>query len=243
MDDIKYMLKPDWVSWQDIKECMIKAHDPLRKKGVIMQNQTMTAEEFEMEYKNAFCFVALNGKDVVGTCALKIVKVNRWWHKGDTLYHFGDAIVPEFRGSDVYFGLQKIRSDFEKDTGIRVIYFNTEENNKLVQKLNLKKGAKRVKLFASSKTWYYSVVMARWLDGCPLSDCYCNLRYKLSNFLVKMTWKPGRIIRFIPMRDSDFRKIHDKYQLCSNVMSDEDFCKKLGVDYKKYKSWVNRHIK
>lgn len=239
MEEIQYMLKPDWLSWQDIKDCMIKAHGPLRKKGVMMQNQTMTVEEFEKEYEKASCFVALKGKEVVGMSSYRVMTVNMWCHKGDVIYTFGDAIIPEFRGTDVYFGLQKIRLDSIKKSGIRILMFNTEENNKLVQKLNIKKGAKRVKFYASSKTWYYSVVMARWLDGCPYSDRWCDTHYKWSKLIVKLIWKPGRFIRFLPMKDSDYMKIYSHYQLCSHEMTLETLCQKYGISYKKYMKWLN----
>lgn len=242
MDDFVYMLKPDWVSWQDIKNCMVKAHEPLRKKGVMMQNQTMTIEDFEKEYKDAFCFVALKEKEVVGMCSYKIVKVNMWWHKGDIIYPFGDAVIPEYRGTDVYIELMRARLEHIKKSGIGILFFNTEENNKLVQKLNMKKGAKRLKLYASSKTWYYSVVMAKWLNGCPYSDKYCDFRYKLSCLIVKAIWKPGRIIRFLPMKNSDYRKVYDRYLLCAKEMNEETFCQKMDINFRKYIKWKSRYI-
>ena len=241
MEEIQYMLKPDWVTWQDIKDCMIKAHEPLRKKGVMMQNQTMTVEEFEKEYENASCFVALKGKEVVGTSSYKVRKVKMWWHKGEVVYTFGDAIIPEFRGTDIYIELQRIRYDHIKKTGIRILMSNTEENNNLAMKLNKRRGAKQVKFYASPKTWYYSVVMARWLDGCPFSDRYCVFQYKLSRFLVKTIWKPGRIVRFLPLRDADYQKVFDHYQLCANEMSEEDFCRKVEINYNRYLKWKKRH--
>lgn len=206
-----------------------------------MQNQTMTIEEFEKEYENASCFVALKGKEIVGMCSYKVMTVNMWCHKGDIIYTFGDAIIPEFRGTDVYFGLQKIRLDSIKKSGIRIFMFNTEENNILVQKLNIKKGAKRVKFYASSKTWYYSVIMAKWLDGCPYSDRYCDIHYKWSRLFVKLIWKPGRIVRFLPVKDSDCQKVFDHYQLCANEMSEEDFCRKVQINYNRYLKWKKRY--
>jgi len=47
MDGINYMVRPDWVTGSDIKACLMKAHDPNRSKGVVMQNQIMTPEELE----------------------------------------------------------------------------------------------------------------------------------------------------------------------------------------------------
>lgn len=199
MEEIQYMLKPDWVSWAAIKECFIKAHESNRKKGVVMQNQFMTPEEFENYYKNAYFFVALRGEEVIGTSAFFIRKMNKWWaRKENVIYNCADAIIPEYKGTDVYFELMSLRNKYIKETGIRIIQSDTEENNTMILKINKKKGGKQVKLYASPKTWYYSVVMVRWLDGCPYSDWYCNFRFKLSSFIVKLIWKPGKKVRFLP---------------------------------------------
>lgn len=243
MDDILYILKPDSVSWQDIKDCMVKAHEPNRKKGIVMQNQSMTADELGAYLKNAYCFVALKDNKVVGTYSYIIKKVKMWWAKGDVAYTFSLAIIPEYRGTDVYFGLQKVIMQNIKKSGIRIIMSDTEEHNQIAQKLNLKKGAKLVKMYASPKTWYYSVVMARWLDGCPYSDRYCNFRYKISEFMVKTIWKPGKIIRFLPLRDSDYQKLFHHYQLCSDMISAEDFCKKIDINYNRFIRWGQHHNK
>ena len=36
MSDIKYMEKPDWVSWDSIKECLVSGHEYNRKRGIYM---------------------------------------------------------------------------------------------------------------------------------------------------------------------------------------------------------------
>ena len=186
MDEIQYMLKPDWVSWAAIKECFVKAHESNRKKGVVMQNQFMTPEEFEQNYKDAYFFVALHGEEVIGTSAFIIRNLNQWYVKGKVIYNCADAIIPEYKGTDVYTDLLAYRAKYIEKTGIRIMMFDTAEDNKLVQKLTAKKGGKKVKLYASPKTWYYSVVMVKWMDGCPYSDWYCNFRFKLSCFIVKL---------------------------------------------------------
>jgi hypothetical protein len=201
MDEIQYMLKPDWVSWAAIKECFIKAHESNRKKGVVMQNQFMTPEEFEKAYKDAYFFVALHGEEVIGTSAFFIRKMNKWWARNKkVIYNCGDAIIPEYKGTDVYTDLLAFRAKYIEKTGIRIMWFDTAEDNKLVQKLTMRKGAKKVQLYASPKTWYYSVVMVKWMDGCPYSDWYCNFRFKLSSFIVKLIWKPGKKVRFLPSK-------------------------------------------
>ena len=195
MDDIQYILKPDWIKLEDIQKCMYRAHEPNRKKGVVMQNQFLCIEDFEKLYKDALCFVALRGNAVIGTCSYKVVNINTWWKKGKVIYNFGDAIEPEYRGTKVYFKLQELRSKSINESGIRIIQSDTAENNLMVQKISHVKGGKVVKFHSFKDVPYYSVVMVRWLDGCPYSDRYIHFRFKLSKFLTKLVFKPGRKVR------------------------------------------------
>lgn len=197
MEEIKYVLKPNWVTGAEIKTLLLKAHEPNRKKGIVMQNQFMTPEQLDEYLKDVNCFVALKGEKLVGMMCYKIIKCNQWWAKGqNVIYNCLDAIIPEFKGSDVYFELRSLREKSIKETGLRIIQFATEENNVMVQKICVKRGGKLVRFIASPSTNYYSIVMVKWLDGCPFSDKYINFRFKLSKFLTKLVYKPGKVRRF-----------------------------------------------
>lgn len=243
MGDIKYMLKPDWVSWDSIHNCIMKAHETNRKSGFCMQNSTMSVQELEDYLKDDYCFVAILNDKVIGTNSLKKVKSSLWFAKGDIGYECLTAIDPEYRSTGAYFGLKQLRTNFAKKIGIKILMFDTHEDNKNIQAIDLKFGFKYVRYYASPKTWYYSVVMVRWLEGCPYSDWYCSFRFNLSKFLVRLIWKPGRILRFLPLRNCDYQKIHDNFQLCSNVMSAEEFCKKIDINYSRFIKWGKRHNK
>ena len=163
-----------------------------------MLNQEMTVDELQNKLQDGLCFVALEGDKVIGTGSTIIKKGNRWWSRGRRVaYNCLDAILPEYQGTDVYFGLREIRSQYLKKAGVDIIQFNTAEHNKVVQKIALKRGAKYVMYSATGKgANYYSVIMANWLNGCPFSDRFCNFMFKLSKFVVKAIWKPGYKLRF-----------------------------------------------
>lgn len=237
MGNIKYMLKPEWVSWESIHECIAKAHETNRKNNFSMQNSSMSVQELKDYLKGGYCFVAIQENKVIGTNSLKVVKSKHWWTKGKIGYECLTAIDPEYRNTGAYFGLRKIRTEFAKSLGVGVLQFDTSEDNRTVQMIDLKFGFRYVSYFASPKTWYYSVVMVKWLDDCPYSKWYCNLRFTITKFLVRLIWKRGHIIRFLPLRNDDYQKIHDKYQLCSDVMSKEEFCKRLGIKYDRFIKW------
>lgn len=202
MSDIKYMLKPEWVSWNAIKECLVLAHESNSQKGFSMYNSTMSAHELEEYLKDGYCFVAIQGDKVIGTNSLKICKTKAWWSTGSVGYECLTAITPEYRNTGAYFGLRKIRTEYAKKIGIKILQFDTHEDNKNVQMIDQRFGFKYVRYCAFPMTDYYSVVMVKWLDGCPYSDWYINFRFKLSKFLTKLIFKPGRKFRFNIWRDS-----------------------------------------
>lgn len=195
MGEIKYMLKPDWVSWDAIAECQYQAHLRNRKKGLNMSCQNMTGEDLKNNLKSAYCFVALDGEKVVGTDSFIIRTINLFGKK-NICYHCYNAILPEYQGTDIYFKLTEIKNKERKKHDIYLMYFDTAESNKLVQKLNKKSGFKYIKYKAFDNTNYYSVYMAKWTKKCPFPDWFLNSVFKLSEIYVKTRFKPGRIKRF-----------------------------------------------
>lgn len=200
MDEIKFMEKPEWVSWEDVSECIYRSHQTNKSHGFEMVNANITADELKSDLKEGHCFVALEGNRVVGTASIKFFKNKRkWWTKDMVAYYCYDAILPEYRGTDVFFGLNEIRRLCFKQSGVRIHQFHTAEYNKTVLKINEKGGFKKVQYAPTGKgAKYYSVTMVKWMDGCPYSDWFINLMFNLSKFVAKTFWTPGYKLRFWP---------------------------------------------
>ena len=198
MNEIKYMVKPDWISWDEVQECQRKAQETNNKKGFQMQVQTITGEDLRKGVGDGYCFVALDGEKVVGTVSLIFKKSKySWWTRKEVAYTCYDAILPEYRGTDVFFGLESIRNKYIADSGVRIRQCNTAEQNKTVIKLCKRAGYKVVRYSATGKgANYYSVIMVLWEEGCPFSDYFINFMFKLSKFIIKTIWKPGYKLRF-----------------------------------------------
>lgn len=198
MKEFQYMLKPDWVTWDSIMECINKSHKVNDNRGFHMTNQDMGAGELQKHLQKGCCFVALDEKKVIGTCSTIIKDGNRWWSHGKKIaYNCLDAVLPEYQGTDVFFELRALRSQYIKEAGVNLIQFNTAEQNKVIQKLALKRGAKYVMFSATGKgASYYSVIMAEWINGCPYPDWYVNFFFKISKYIIKAIWKPGYKLRF-----------------------------------------------
>ncbi len=184
--DIQFMEKPDWVSWEDVCECIRKANVVNDKKGFHMTFADISPEKLENKMQEGKCFVALHNNRVVGMDSFRIHNLKKWYLRGKVIYHSYSAILPEYRGTDVYFGLSELKGKKVKETGIRVYQFNTAEQNKTVLKINAKYGFKPVVFRPTAKgANYYSITMLKWEDGCPFPDWFLNFMFNLSKFFSK----------------------------------------------------------
>lgn len=184
------MEKPDWVSWEDILTCIHEAHTVNGNKGFTMTAQYMTMEKFRQRLGDGHCFVALVGNKVIGVTTVRFIKSRRWCTWGKMVAYNGlDGVLKEYQGTDVFLSLNALRYKCIKDSGIRIVEFNTAEHNEVVIKRNLKQGAKLVQFAHArlAKDKYYSVVIIKWLDGCPYPDWLCNFMFKLSKIAVKLS--------------------------------------------------------
>jgi hypothetical protein len=198
MEKIQYIEKPDWISWDAIHECLVQSHQVNAQEGLHMTNQDLTGEALKKKLAGGYCFVALEGNKVVGVFGLKILVGKKWWSwKKKVAYNCLDGILPDYQGTDVYFGLNDLRMKYIKNSDVDMIQSNTAENNWRVRKICKVKKFKTVQYSATGKgADYYSVIMVKWLHGCPYSDRFINLMFKISKFVVKTIWKPGYKYRF-----------------------------------------------
>lgn len=185
------MEKPDWVSWDEVVQCIRTADTVNQKKGFHMHIATVSPEEMEEDLKEGMCLVALCGEKVVGTTSFKIRILRRWYRLGKVIYYSYSGVLPEYRGTDVYFGLEDLQREKLKDLNIGVHQFHTAESNKTIIKINKKYGYKLVLLKPNSlNLHYYSVTMVKWDDGCPFPDWFVNFMFKSSKFFFKTFFTP-----------------------------------------------------
>lgn len=191
MEVIKYLEKPDWVSWEEICDCIRAADTANRKKGFHMHIAEVEPDELKEDLKDGKCFVAICGDKVIGTTSYKIRDLRKWYRWGKVIYFSYDGIRPEYRGTDVFFDLKALKYKSVKETGIKVYQSHTAEHNKTVRKINSKNGFKQV-LFRPNRKGvdYYSVTMVKWEDGCPFPDWFLRFMFHFSEFLTKTFFTP-----------------------------------------------------
>jgi hypothetical protein len=186
MSEIQFMEKPDWVSWDQVCECIREANTVNDKKGFHMLFSDITPDEMKEDLKNGKCIVALYNNKVIGTTSYKIRNLRKWYAWGKVIYHSYEGIRPEYRGTDVYFRLTELKDKYVRESGIKTYQCHTAEGNKTMIKINKMYGFKLVLFKPTGKgADYYSVTMVKWEEGCPFPDRFVNFMFNLSKFIIK----------------------------------------------------------
>lgn len=198
MEDIKYIEKPDSISWDDIHNVLLAAHQQNINSGMPMRYALLSGEELKDHIgDDGRCFVALDGNKLIGVSALKITRQKRWYTKNKIVAYLSlGSILPEYQGRGIYEQLFNMRQNVIDQLPVDIIEMETAEHNKPIQHLMLKKGFKYIGFKNSGTGKFYYVVMVKWTGTPPYPDCYIKARYLLRKFMVKTRYKPGGEKRF-----------------------------------------------
>lgn len=180
--EIKIIEKPDWVSWEDIKECLYEAHAVNRAMGINMAHYQWPADRIrESLGKNGFMLIALDGKKVVGTAGVGEKFGRNWYVRGQRYAYMCFAgVLPQYSGKGIFKMLEIKREEFAKQYGYDILVGDTHANNKHRLDMALNNGFRLVNYFRATSGDHYSVVYVKWLDDCPYSGFYCCWKYQLS---------------------------------------------------------------
>ena len=96
MGKILFMEKPEWVSWEDICECIHASHQTNKKWGFEMLNSNLTGAIIAERLQDGKCFVAIENQKVVGTASLKILKKSVKSHIIVLMQFFPVIVEPMF---------------------------------------------------------------------------------------------------------------------------------------------------
>lgn len=188
---IQIIEKPDWVSWEDIKQCLVDAHSVNRAKGINMPTDKLPTDKIREVVENkGVMLVALDGKKIVGTAAIIEKQSASWYVKGTYAYFGFASVIPKYSGQGLYKKLYQLREEIAQSKGYSVFVLNTHERNKSILHFAKKNGYRLVSCFREKREGHYNVVMAKWSMGCPYSDIHCRghfyyayLRARLSALL------------------------------------------------------------
>ena len=175
---IQIVEKPEWVSWDEVKQCLYEAHAQNRAEGINMTHYLWPAEKIKESLgEKGIMLVALDGKKVVGTAAIADKTGTSWYTNGHYAYACFDAVIPDYRGRGVFKCLDNKRECIARGREYSALVFDTHSKNFYRQKIARKNGYRFVNYFMAKSGDHNSVVMAKWLKGCPYSSLYCWKHY------------------------------------------------------------------
>lgn len=176
---IQIIEKPDWVSWNDIRSFLYEAHANNRAKGINMTHYQWPAEKIrESLGEKGIMLVALEGKKLVGTAGIAEKFGKSWYANGRYAYECYDGVLPDYAGQGIFKRLEIKREGLAKQYGFEKLLVDTNSRNVHRQEIAIKNGFRLVKFFRASD--HYSVVMVKWLNGCPYSKFYCWMKFQQS---------------------------------------------------------------
>ncbi len=197
MEEIKVIPKPDWVSWEDIHELLLKANKTNEKRCFSMAGLTCSPEELEKQVENGMCVVALHGDKLVGVSACSFNCTQRWYNKNEkSARKFMSGIMKSYQGCGILGEIDTVLDNYIKNSGCGFIVASTAVMNTAVRKQAQLGGYKELTYISFPDTLYYSVIFGKWLNECPFSDRYIRFRFWLSKIYTKTRYKVGRVERF-----------------------------------------------
>lgn len=195
-DNIQIIEKPDGVTWDDIKQCLVEAHTVNRAKGINMSHYQWPTEKIKESLgEKGIVLVALDGRRLVGTAAIGDRVGKTWYTRGSYAYICFDAVIPEYSGKGIFKLLDSKREQLAMKLGYKTLVFDTHSKNVHRQEIAFKNGFRLVRFFRAASKDHYSVVMAKWLDGRPYTKAYCWWKYYCSLIKVKTLAFYSKFIR------------------------------------------------
>ncbi len=197
MESIIVIEKPENVSWDMIHDILYRAHEKNRLNGIFMRTATLSGEELEARLgPNGRCYIAMYGTKIIGTGSVKLIQRNCWYANERVADLMLIGVLPEYVGKHIYSLLYSVLEDYSKSQGVKMLEMDTAEKNKRMLRIANKKGFKKVGMFSSPYVKHYSIILSKWLYGCPYSNFYIMMRFLYEKYKMKLRYKPGHIRRF-----------------------------------------------
>lgn len=167
---IRIVKKPDYITYEQIQECLDKAHEVNAKKGLNYATKGQSMEKLVEKLKNAVTYVALTPDNkVVATASVQFRKINHWYHNGDIGLLKLIGVLPEYSGFKLATLLLFLLRLEGQSRYIEVMVSDSAEANLAIRNLYLHNGFKIVDCCKYPNNNFISVVYAYWFHGCPYS--------------------------------------------------------------------------
>ena len=182
-EKITVIERPKTISWEEISSVLKRAHEENVHKGIVLPYPHLPPEVLKKKTEGlgGRIFVALYDGHVVATGAVAIIEKSFWCGKGKYAYCFLDAVLPKFAGKGLYGEIVKVQEEYARNHTLDRMMFDTDERNKRMLAISKRYDYRYVQYRV--RDGHNSVVMVKWLNGCPYSRLKCALMF----FCIK--WK------------------------------------------------------
>lgn len=187
-DGIEIKTKDNTVSYEQIQNLLIKAHEENNKHGLTYATAKQSVEKLIAKIGNGICFVALqndgNGDSrLIGTCTLE-ERTLKYWYVGEEINTILllklVGVHPDFKGMGIGRKLMENCIEYAKKRCYKMIVTDSAEENTSFRKLMERSGFKDVDCVKYAANNFISTVYARWIGcECPWSDNVRRERYAL----------------------------------------------------------------
>ena len=189
----KIVPKPHFISYLQIQDLLNKAHQENEKKNLKYATSGQDINTLKQKLQNAVCLVALtNDNRLIGTASIQFRKIYYWYHNGDIGLLKLLAVDPQYHGNKIADKLVKERIEIAKKHDIQVVVSDSAEQNEIVRHLLLSNGFNIVDSCIYRSNNFYTVVYAKWLNGCPWSKTYMRCKYFINRLKTHFKYKPGK---------------------------------------------------
>lgn len=189
--------KPENITFDEIHELLWDANQKNRDDGFVLSTSEMSGNQLKKRIgADGHCFVALIDNQLVGTLSLRYLQRNSWFAKGKIADYMLAGVHPDFQGKHINTALSELAFETASKDGCDAIELDTAENNTHAIEVYRHLGFKKVSYKANPSGDHYSVIMMKWLNGCPFSPLYISLRFHIKKCLVMIFYTPGKKKRF-----------------------------------------------
>lgn len=199
LSNIQIIQQPEWISDDEIADVLHDAHQTTLAAGMHYTVLNQNGEDIRNRLGTDGCFFValLDGKDLVGVSGVSFYeKSNAWYAKGKPYAEVKlEGVKNAYKGMGINGMLHRKIYDYAF-TRVDVLMTHTALQNRLVIRNDLNREWKKVDFNSWRMTNYYSVIMAKWKNGCPYSKLHCTIRYYIKKAYTCFRYKPGRIKRF-----------------------------------------------
>ena len=191
--EIKIILKPDSISWDDISNFLRSSHEKNVENGVIMPYAQLPPEEIRQKIEGrGVMFVAMEGEQLVGTGALLFLEKDMWCGKGKFAYSCFDAVHPDYSGRGVYKAIANTQEQYALSNGVNRIFFDTHEKNRRMIQISKKSGYECINYRIRDD--HNSIVLLKWLQDKPYTHRQCYKTYMNTKLGKKYNHEEGKTI-------------------------------------------------